>query len=152
LYKYQILCYNEDKSYNSIYYTNQTLSIDSLDMGEYTIELDNYFINYVNRERINSNKFTVKILPSDNRNLVPDDHNKLATFKMVPHNTTGLFINIPPYDRKCKLYNDQYELYLNSTYEIITNLQPDKYYLDIENETKEIYITNKHMLTLSSLN
>ena len=152
LYKYQILCYNEDKSYNSIYYTNQTLSIDSLDMGEYTIELDNYFINYVNRERINSNKFTVKILPSDNRNLVPDDHNKLATFKMVPHNTTGLFINIPPYDRKCKLYNDQYELYLNSTYEIITNLQPDKYYLDIDNETKEIYITNKHMLTLSSLN
>lgn len=152
LYKYQILCYNEDKSYNSIYYTNQTLSIDSLDMGEYTIELNNYFMNYVNRERINSNKFTVKILPSDNRNLVPDYHNKLATFKMVPQNTTGLFINIPPYDRKCKLYNDQYELYLNSTYEIITNLQPDKYYLDIDNETKEIYITNKHMLTLSSLN
>lgn len=152
LYKYKLVCYNADKSYYNIFYMNDTYLIDSLDAGKYTIEIENYNLDYVNNLRTHNNYFEFTIDQSNNNQNIFAKQHTLPKFKHVPTNQTGLYLNIVPHNTKCKLYNDNnYILHLDSTYEVITDLIPGKYYLSIEDQIKEFYITKNQMLTINTL-
>lgn len=151
-YKYKLVCYNADKSYNNIVYVNDQCYIDGLDFGEYTIEIENYNIDFINNQRVKNNTFNFSIGSSQQKQMEPENTHKLLSFKHPPTNGTGLFLNIHPHNMNAKLYNDNYKLNLNSTYEVITGLDPGKYYLDINNKTKEIYIIKNQILTINDIN
>ena len=131
---------------------NDTYSINSLDAGKYTIEIENYTLDYVNNLRTYNNYFEFTIdKPDNHQNIFVKQQHMLPKFKHVPTNQTGLYINIIPYNTKCKLYNDNYTLHLDSTYELITDLVPGTYYLSIGDQIKELYITKNQILTIHSL-
>lgn len=153
LFKYKIVCFNKDKSYYNTVYSNGAVTISGLDADTYTIGIENYIVNFVNGQVSNSETFEVVVMPSNNnKNIIPTNIKKLPTFKTPPSNATGLFINIPPYNRKCKIYNTDYDYTTNSTYEIITNMHPAKYTIELDGISKSIYISKNQILQINSLN
>lgn len=170
-YRYKVYCKSIDNTYNQTFYTNHLLDINSLDCGHYIIRIEDMVgnnIDFVNNMPVVDNEFNFRILGSIEEeqktianqmsqinHITMNQSSPLPRFKRVSRpmrNKANLLINIKPLDTHPTLYGpNNFVQKLNSGYELIPNLDPGKYSIKAEDQTKDFFLVQNDTYHLNSM-
>lgn len=171
-YRYKVYCNSINNNYNQVFYTNHLLDIKFLDCGLYSIRIEDMVgnsVDFVNNQPSTNNQFEITILGSieEEQNMIqqemkkinPIDNNTSNTFPKFKRitrpakNKANILINIKPINSKPIIFGpDNFTTQLSSGYEILTNLNPGKYTIKIDEQTKNFFLVQNDTYYLNDMN